>query len=79
MVRLILAVVLTISVVSFVMVNTHHVNLSFVVGPPVKIRLIFLLMSAFFVGTICTSFLMMVWRLRGRPRPDRGERSATDA
>jgi uncharacterized integral membrane protein len=66
MVRLILAVILTILVVLFAMSNTHPVMLSFVVGPPVKVRLIFLLMSAFLVGMLFSGFAAMLHQLRMR-------------
>jgi uncharacterized integral membrane protein len=68
MIRLLLAVLVTVAVVTFAMVNTHMVVLSFVFGPPVKVRLIFLLMSAFLLGMIFLGFLIMAWRLRDRGR-----------
>ena len=59
----------TVAVVIFVMMNTHHVTLSFVLGGPVKVRLIFLMMMTFFVGMLATSLITMVWRLRPRRTP----------
>jgi uncharacterized integral membrane protein len=64
MLRLLLAVVVTVAVVVFVMMNMHHVTLSFVVGPPVKIRLIFLLLSTYVVGIVTAAFVTMIWKLR---------------
>ncbi len=68
MLRLLLAMVATVTVVVFVMVNSHHVALSVVVGPPVKIRLIFLLMLTFILGSLVTAFGGMFVRLRVRRR-----------
>lgn len=66
MIRLFLAVVTTVIVVTFAMMNTHPVTLSFIFGPPVKVRLIFLMMSSFLVGMLFVGFFTMVWRLRLR-------------
>jgi len=62
--RLILAVLITIAVVVFAMANMHFVVLSLVFGPPLQMRLIFLLMSAFAAGIITASFVMMVRKIR---------------
>ncbi len=64
MMRLIIAVLFTVTLVTFVMANTHHVMLNFFIGPPVQIRLIFLIISAFFSGVLVTMLLMVVWRWR---------------
>jgi uncharacterized integral membrane protein len=68
MVRLLFAILATIGLVVFVMVNTHHVSLSFIVGPPIQIRMIFLLVCTFTVGALTTLFLMMGLRLRAKRR-----------
>ena len=68
MTRLILAVVVTIAVVVFAMANMHFVVLSLVVGPPVQIRLVFLLMSCFLAGVISFWFFLMVRKIRSRQR-----------
>ena len=70
MIRLLLAIVTTVGVVVFVMVNTHHVPLSFIVGPPVRIRMIFLLMVTFIAGMLTTSLLMMLHKVRRRVRTE---------
>ena len=78
MLRLLLAVAVTVAVVIFVMMNMHHVTLSFIVGPPVKIRLIFLLLSTYVVGILTAAFATMIWRVRldrrrraaGAPQPE---------
>ena len=72
MLRLLLAVAVTVAVVIFVMMNMHHVTLSFIVGPPVKIRLIFLLLSTYVVGILTAAFVTMIWKVR----LDRRRRSA---
>jgi uncharacterized integral membrane protein len=69
MIRLIVAIGLTVAVVIFVMMNTHHVTLSFVFGGPVKVRLIFLMMMTFFGGMLTTSLIAMIWRLRPKKAP----------
>lgn len=66
MFRLVVAVALTIIFVAFIMMNTHHVGLSMVVGEPVKIRLIFLLLAAFALGMMSASFYAMVRQVRRR-------------
>lgn len=71
MARLIFAVSLTVAIVTFAMMNTHQVTLSFIFGQPVKVRLIFLLMSTFLMGMIFLGLFMMIWRVKARPRPPR--------
>jgi uncharacterized integral membrane protein len=71
MARLIFAVSVTVAIVTFAMMNTHQVTLSFIFGQPVKVRLIFLLMSTFMMGMIFLGLFMMIWRVKGRPRPPR--------
>lgn len=68
MLRLGLAVILTIVVMLFAMANTHHVDLSFVFGAPVKVRLIFLLGSMFFTGMLLSWFLRMIEQTIDRRR-----------
>jgi uncharacterized integral membrane protein len=64
----VLAIFATVALVVFVMVNTHHVTLSFVVGGPVRVRMIFLLLTTFFLGMGTAWFTMMALRLRARRR-----------
>ncbi len=68
MLRLFLAIAATVALVVFVMVNTHHVTLSFVVGGPVRVRMIFLLLTTFALGAGTAWFAMMALRLRARRR-----------
>jgi hypothetical protein len=71
--RLVLAIFGTIALVAFVMVNTHHVKLSFVVGEAVEVRMIFLLLTTFFLGMATTWFTQMGLRVRARQRSRRPE------
>jgi uncharacterized integral membrane protein len=71
MTRLLTAVIATILVVAFVMMNMHVVTISLVVGPPVQIRLIYLLVTAFIIGMLSATFVKMVQRLRQRRRAQR--------
>ncbi len=64
MFRLLLSIIGTIVFVAFVMMNTHHVALSMVIGEPVKIRLIFLLLTTFVLGVMSSSFYVMVRQVR---------------
>lgn len=73
MLRLVLAIFGTIALVAFVMVNTHHVRLSFVVGEAVEVRMIFLLLTTFVMGMATTWFTQMSLRVRARRRPRRPE------
>jgi uncharacterized integral membrane protein len=82
MFRLILAIVATVSAVVFVMANTHRVELSFVVGSPVRVRLIFLLMLTFLAGLITTWLWGLIAQVRWsrRVRSEvRQERAAVEA
>jgi uncharacterized integral membrane protein len=75
--RLIVAILCTVAVVAFSMTNTHHVELSFVVGETVKIRLISLLAVTFIAGALTVYFHQAVTRVtRGAERSDR--RSSAD-
>jgi uncharacterized integral membrane protein len=64
MVRLVLAITLTCILVAFAMSNTHSVMLSFVLGPPARVRLIFLLMSSFLAGMLFLGLLIMALKVR---------------
>ncbi|MFC1596779.1 hypothetical protein ACFL5Q_02425 [Planctomycetota bacterium] len=63
MIRLALAVFVTIAIVVFAMSNSHHVNLSCMVGPGVQVRLIFLLLIAFLSGIAVPIFYGLIRRL----------------
>ena len=64
MVQLVLAILITVVIVVFSVVNSHHVQLSFVIGAPVEVRLVFLLMCTFFVGMAVPTFHRLVRRLK---------------
>jgi len=63
MVRLALAVLITVVIVVFSISNSHHVDLSCCVGKPIQIRLVFLLMSTFFIGMAVPIFYRLIRRL----------------
>lgn len=63
MLRLIVAVVSTVAVVAFSMTNTHHVELSLVLGESVHIRLISLLAVTFVAGGLTVYFHQAITRL----------------
>lgn len=63
MAQLVVAVLSTVALVLFAMANTHDVELSYVVGSPIRIRLIFLLAVAFLSGVVSTLFYQMVSRV----------------
>ncbi len=63
MIRLALAVFATIAIVVFAISNSHHVNLSCMVGPAVEVRLIFLLLTAFVAGMAVPIFYGLIHRL----------------
>jgi uncharacterized integral membrane protein len=59
MARIAAALLATVVFVAFALSNTHHVELSFVVGRPIEIRLIFLLGITFGAGVISTLFFLL--------------------
>jgi uncharacterized membrane protein YciS (DUF1049 family) len=61
--RLVLAVLVTVALVAFGMANTHQVELSVVVGPPVKFRLIVLVALAYAAGIVTAWFREMLGRV----------------
>jgi uncharacterized integral membrane protein len=68
MLQLIVAVGLTVSLVLFSMANTHHVELMWVVGEPIKIRMIFLITIAFVTGSVTTILYQLMERVVRRAR-----------
>ncbi len=59
MAQLILAVILTVTLVAFSMANTHQVELSCVFGAPLQVRLIVLLAVAYGTGVVTAWFQQM--------------------
>lgn len=64
MFQLALALLVTVVIVVFSIANSHHVQLSFVVGAPIEVRLVFLLMCAFFMGMVTPIFYQLIQRLK---------------
>ena len=78
MLKLIFAILVTVAVVTFSLSNSHDVELSLIFGPPVKIRLIFLLLCTFFLGMTVPIFHGIVRRIGDNRRAKR-EKKLEDA
>jgi predicted MFS family arabinose efflux permease len=74
MIRLVTAIVLTATLVGFSLANTHRVPLSFVVGPAIHVRMIFLLFSAFAAGVLTTYFALQIQAVKKSMREKREAR-----
>jgi uncharacterized integral membrane protein len=74
MIRLVLVLLATILVVAFFVMNLHPVTLSLVVGPPVQIRLIFLIITAFILGLIGGAVFKFVTARYVKPKRPRRDR-----
>jgi uncharacterized integral membrane protein len=61
--KFITVALITLVVVIFAMSNMHIVSISFFVGPPVEVRLIFLLMCSFAMGVLLTLFYLMLKKI----------------
>ena len=68
MIQLVLAIVMTIGVVVFSMANNHHVELNYMFGEPLRIRLIFLLGIAYITGVVSTLLYQLTRRVMIRAR-----------
>lgn len=73
MIQLFIAILVTIIVVMFGMANTHHVELNFVLGDPVEIRLVFLLAATYVAGG-ATAYLYVLFSRVARGIRRRRER-----
>ena len=62
MFQLALAILITVVIVVFSVANSHHVQLSFIVGAPAEVRLVFLLMCSFFMGIVVPIFYQLIQR-----------------
>lgn len=69
--RILFAFLATALFVAFSIANTQHVELSFVFGSPVEIRLIFLLLIAFGSGVAASTFRRMLHEARERSQTRR--------
>jgi uncharacterized integral membrane protein len=70
MAQILIAIGLTIVLVVFSMSNSHHVHLSYGLGEPIQIRLIFLLAVTFFSGVTFAWF----WQLFSKVKEKRATR-----
>jgi uncharacterized integral membrane protein len=66
MAKILGAMAVIVTFLAFALSNTEHVRLSFVLGPPVEIRLIFLVLVAFASGAGAALFHRMVSDTRRR-------------
>lgn len=60
MFKFILVVLLTVVIVTFSIANSHHVPMSLIFGAPIRIRLVFLLLSTFFIGMAVPIFHRLI-------------------
>ena len=67
--RLVSIMLLTVIVTLFAAANSHHVELSFIFGAPVRMRMVFLLAGVFTAGVIST-ISFQEWRRAHRRRRD---------
>jgi uncharacterized integral membrane protein len=68
MLQLLIAVIVTIAVVLFAMANSHDVELSYIVGEPIRIRMIFLLGCVFLAGWVTAYFYNVLAQMNRRRR-----------
>jgi len=73
MLQLVLAVAVTIAIVLFGLANSHDVELSYIVGEPIRIRMIFLLFCVFFAGWVAAYFYQMIVQVNRRRSRIRAE------
>lgn len=73
MVQLILAAIATVLVVLFAMANNEHVELNYVFGEPIRIRMIFLLACVFMAGMLTSYFYQVISQMNRRRRRMRAE------
>lgn len=71
MLKLVLLALITILIVAFSLANSHHVFLSVVVGAPLQIRLVFLLLSTYFLGIATPIFYRLFKTMRDDKRMKR--------
>ena len=73
--RLALVILGTIVAVLFSLANSHHVNVSLIFGAPVRIRMIFVIAGAYFMGIIST-IIFEQWQRVKRKRDFEAARQA---
>ncbi|MBI4704538.1 MAG: DUF1049 domain-containing protein [Deltaproteobacteria bacterium] len=78
MVRLVLIVVATAAVVAFAVANSHHIELSLVLGKPAQIRLIFVLGTTFLAGLVTGVLWSTLRQLRRVEAARAGALAATE-
>jgi len=76
--RVLIILMAGLAVVMFAWSNTHHVEVGFVLGRPVAVRLIFLLLTTFLLGHFTAVLLNVYVRSRIKSKARR-EKMAEDA
>lgn len=75
MAKVLLVILMAITATAFAMDNMHHVDLGLVLGKPVHVRLFFLLLTSFLIG----SFSAMLVNLCLSTRPKEPNETAPDS
>lgn len=73
MLQLLLAAIGTIVIVLFAIANSHDVELSYIIGEPIRIRMIFLLASVFMAGWVTAYFYQVISQVSRRRRRIRAD------
>ena len=76
--RLVFFIVATVVATSFAVANSHHAEISLIVGAPVRMRMIFLLVGAFTAGVVSTLGIQE-WRAVQRRRNNGALRKVAEA
>lgn len=70
MVKLLLIIIAVVLAVIFAIDNMHRVTIGFIAGPPIEIRMFFVIMTAFLGGILTTLLLSMYWRALSSKRKE---------
>ena len=70
MVKLLLIIIAVVLAVVFAIDNMHRVTIGFIAGPPVEMRMFFVIMTAFLGGILSTLLLGMYWRTLSSKRKE---------
>jgi len=74
MLQLVVAVIVFVAILLFGMANSHDVELRYIVGEPIRIRMIFLLFSVFLAGWATAYFYQLIAQVTRRERRIRSAR-----
>ena len=73
MLQLVVAVIVFVAIVLFGMANSHDVELRYIIGEPIRIRMVFLLFCVFLAGWATAYFYQLIAQLGRRERRLRSE------